>query len=451
MEWDTPPRTRLFAAAALLTLAAGLSYLQDGDIPSLNNILAGPISPPQGWTAQAEEAGAEAGAYAREELFSTAHQGLRDAVGAGTALQRLAGPAGAPRSGAGSSTPTQDPEETRQGQATAALLEEAAVEVGNDISDGTLGTGKKEALGTARAKGERQNDRSDAGRAKKRARPANSRPARIMSQNTAGEGPEGATPAKAPGRELRLKLQEAARLVSERSAEAKARGKAKRAPRFRPILLSALLGKKAIRPPTGRFGIPDLSGLAKLLPRLGPDGRLLAAEPAEASEVEALRPPDKTLQGCRVPGGHWHSSALGPLYHTGSSWGRPHAGRWAWAARAKEHWWAWTAPEEPTWLEHQGRWWWRSQNVWFLLHEGEPWGYRLFLEGKEEGLIHPGTGTKMVYSSDGLRVAVITPGDGAILFDALTGEEMARWSEEQIRKSKRPAGPSAPASVTLPR
>ena len=83
-----------------------------------------------------------------------------------------------------------------------------------------------------------------------------------------------------------------------------------------------------------------------------------------------------------------------------------------------------------------------------MLHQGEAWGYRTFSDARAEGLIHPMTGTRMLYSEDGRRVAVVTPGDGAAVFDARTGDELARWGESQLKK---PAGPRAPSALSLPR
>jgi len=78
-----------------------------------------------------------------------------------------------------------------------------------------------------------------------------------------------------------------------------------------------------------------------------------------------------------------------------------------------------------------------------MLHDGEAWGYRLFGERRAEGLIHPRTGTQMEYSADGKRVAMITPGDGAWLFDSHTGAVVERWTEAQMPAKPKPHAPSA--------
>jgi hypothetical protein len=48
----------------------------------------------------------------------------------------------------------------------------------------------------------------------------------------------------------------------------------------------------------------------------------------------------------------------------------------------------------------------------------------------------------MIYSKDFARVAVITPGEGAEVFDAATGVELARIQEERMPARRRPKAPS---------
>lgn len=225
------------------------------------------------------------------------------------------------------------------------------------------------------------------------------------------------------------------------------REKPKAYPKFKPVLLSKLLGKNAIRPPLIKTGVPDLSPLLARVPKLGPDGKPFKWFPAGLAAVEAAPPPGPELTACKLAKGHWHAAPAG-LYHDRTAWGLGGRPGWLWLKRAASHWWAWTAKDEPTWLWSRGHWWWKSDGIWFLLHQGEAWGYRIFGEYHQEGLIHPGTGTKMVYSADGLRVAVITPGDGAWLFDAVTGAILGRWSEEQMAK---PKPPRAPETLPTPR
>lgn len=230
---------------------------------------------------------------------------------------------------------------------------------------------------------------------------------------------------------------------------ATAKKTARRPPaKFRPLLLSALMGKNAIRPPQGDIAVPDLSILARRLPKNGPDGRPWNPPAAQPKDIESWRPLQRPLTDCRKSEGHWHQASGGWLYHEQKAWAATEEGRLGWLARQGGRWWAWTAAEEPTWLSHQGRWWWKSEGVWFLLHQAQAWAYRLFLNGRAEGLFHPGTGTSMVYSQDGRRVAVVTPGAGAVLFDAVTGQEIRRWSEEELKSRKKP---SAPSALTFPR
>ncbi|MDD5629051.1 MAG: hypothetical protein PHU21_08300, partial [Elusimicrobia bacterium] len=225
--------------------------------------------------------------------------------------------------------------------------------------------------------------------------------------------------------------------------EAARRGKAFKPPRWRPVLLSQALGLGAIRPPKFQGRAPDLSGLARAAPRTGPDGRPLSGAPARAEAVEAARPPSQAA-ACRRPVRHWHAQPAA-LFHYGRAWGLQRDRGWLWLKSSGRNWWAWTAPGQPTWLWHAQRWWWRSDGVWFMLHEGEVWGYRLFGERRREGLVHPASGTRLEYSADGARVAMITPGDGAWLFDARSGAVLGRWTEDQM--PARP-GPRAPRSLS---
>jgi hypothetical protein len=217
-------------------------------------------------------------------------------------------------------------------------------------------------------------------------------------------------------------------------------------PRWRPVRLSQALGTRAIRPPTLKGQVPDLSRLARLFPETGPDGKPLRWRPASAAALEGLKPPEAEAASCRRTARHWHPGP--PAFHTGKAWavGRPNG--WVWLQQSGKRWWAWTGPDQPTWLWHKERWWWRSQGIWFMLHQGEAWGYRLFSERGGEGLVHPGTGTRMEYSADGGRAALITPGDGAWLFDARSGALLRRWTEEQTPRSPKPR---APSTLSFPR
>ena len=49
--------------------------------------------------------------------------------------------------------------------------------------------------------------------------------------------------------------------------------------------------------------------------------------------------------------------------------------------------------------------------MWFLLHDGEPWGYQYLREWRSEGFVHS-SGAQMIYSADGTRVGLIVPDEG---------------------------------------
>ena len=122
------------------------------------------------------------------------------------------------------------------------------------------------------------------------------------------------------------------------------------------------------------------------------------------------------------------------------------ADSWGWVERSGERVWLWPSPDGPALLSHEGHWWWQSRGVWFLLHDGEPWGWRYLAEWRREGLVH-GSGTQMIYSDDGARVGVVTPGEGAVLYDSTTGAELGRWRADELPK---PRAARAPTRLRLP-
>lgn len=216
--------------------------------------------------------------------------------------------------------------------------------------------------------------------------------------------------------------------------------------RFRPILLSKLLGLGAIRPPPDDLKPPDFHPPEKI-PPLGPGGERISGERPTASELELVRPPE--IRGRCGKKSHWHLIPAAGLLHEGATWGQWARGRWSWLLKHERRWWLEVPPparegeEVPPLVRHGEHWWWKAGGRWFLLHQGEPWAYRGFEQLRSEGLLHPGTGTQMIYSADAKRVAVVTPGLGAVLFDAETGAELARWTQEQMPKPRRPAAPKA--------
>jgi hypothetical protein len=256
----------------------------------------------------------------------------------------------------------------------------------------------------------------------------------------------GSSPGRISGQRAKRTLGRSAEVQPHPRVKAESRAKALKPPRWRPVLLSKLLGAKAIRPPTTKVQVPDLSRWARRIPKTGPDGKAFIWVPAQAAALETLRPPGPETASCRRRADHWHAGAP-PAFHAGPAWGLSRGGGWLWLDRSGGQWWAWTAPDQPTWLWHGEHWWWRSDGVWFMLHDGEVWGYRLFGERRTEGLIHPGTGTRLEYSADGERAAMITPGDGAWLFDARSGAVLERWTEAQMPARPKP---HAPRAISLP-
>lgn len=209
-----------------------------------------------------------------------------------------------------------------------------------------------------------------------------------------------------------------------------------------------MLGGGALRPPK-ISKIPDLSSLHDLTPTTLGDGRPIDPVGPKLSEIDKLAAPDPEVVAghrSRSKKPHWHVHGRDHYLHRAAAWGRWHDKRWSWYLKKGKRWWISAGPKKPPLLLHRGHWWWKQGKMWFILHDGEPWGFRYFSRWKREGFIHPGTGTQIVYSADGRRVAVITPGKGAALFDAYTGRLIRRFSESEMPKKPRPKPP--PGSVT---
>ncbi|HAZ08091.1 MAG TPA: hypothetical protein DCZ01_06120 [Elusimicrobia bacterium] len=210
--------------------------------------------------------------------------------------------------------------------------------------------------------------------------------------------------------------------------------------RFLPPRLSLLLGPRPLRPPPSDLRPPlSLAGLPARRPETDALGSPL---PPPASKLSALEPIDpEVLPADRRRAAHWD----GDSWHDGQARGLTRDGGWVWLDKDGERWWG-LAAQTPLVL-HQKRWWLREQGVWLLLHQGEPWVWRRFQDWGEEGLYHPATGTEIVYSADLSRAAVITPGEGSVVYDILTGRELGRIPEELMPARRRP---KAPQSLTLP-
>ncbi len=188
---------------------------------------------------------------------------------------------------------------------------------------------------------------------------------------------------------------------------------------FKPALLSKLLGPKPLRPPRGSVRAPEINPWRA---HPAPQGlRPMTALEAEGVEGSAAGEREK-ISGVR------------------------RADSWGWVERSGERVWLWPSPDGPALLSHEGHWWWQSRGVWFLLHDGEPWGWRYLAEWRREGLVH-GSGTQMIYSDDGARVGVVTPGEGAVLYDSTTGAELGRWRADELPK---PRAARAPTRLRLP-
>lgn len=288
--------------------------------------------------------------------------------------------------------------------------------------------------------------------------PAIARPGAAPGGGTGGA--RRAAPAQAPGRPgargmrdrgLRRSPGPSATPVPPRPAPRPRRPVAPPAPRQRPLLLSKALGKDSIRPPRVKVMPPDLRYLQGRTPRSMPDLSPFRAQSASLSQIESSGPPDaKAVAGARPCRSrpHWHPGRQAHHYHDGAAWGRWERGTWTWFAKKGGRWWTWAGPTVPALLRHGDHWWWSTEQLWFLLHEGEPWGYRHFSDlDRLEGFIHPATGTRMVYSADGSKVAVVSQDRGAVLFDATSGAVLGRWGPEELPK---PRGPTAPSSLSFP-
>lgn len=226
-----------------------------------------------------------------------------------------------------------------------------------------------------------------------------------------------------------------------RAARPSSRAPAKR--RVRPLLLSRLLGRGALRPPPSGLLPPDLSRLKGRRPLLLPGGSPTPTRAYDLDRVEA-QDPRRAEAACRRRARHWDHAAL---WHDGPARGVVADARWLWLWREDARWWAVRTFEEPPLLRHRGLWWSKQRGVWFALHDAELWSWRRFADWDAEGLIRLADGVELVYSADFSMVAVVTPGAGAVLYDAFTGAELGEWREEELPRRR----PRAPAALRLPR
>lgn len=174
-----------------------------------------------------------------------------------------------------------------------------------------------------------------------------------------------------------------------------------------------------------------------------PDGLAVPTRSYELDRIEAMDPRTASVPRHRK-GPHWDK---GPLWHDGSARGVTQEERWLWLWRDSARWWAAADAPYASMLRHRGLWWSKQKGVWFALHEGQLWSWRRFARWDAEGLIRLTDGVEIVYSADFTKVAVITPGKGAVLYDARTGAELGEWLETELPRRR----PKAPDDLRLPR
>lgn len=128
------------------------------------------------------------------------------------------------------------------------------------------------------------------------------------------------------------------------------------------------------------------------------------------------------------------------MWHRGAERGLLEDGAWLSLRLDAGRWWAYAAGGAQ--LRHDGVWWMKERGVWLVVHQGRPWAWRSFQDWDAQGLFEPGSGTEMIYSQDFARVAVITPGRGAEVYDAATGERLAEIPQERLPARRRPRRPA---------
>ncbi len=216
------------------------------------------------------------------------------------------------------------------------------------------------------------------------------------------------------------------------------RGSADR--RLKPLLLASLIGPRALRPPpAGLVPPPTPADWAERRPARAENGRELSGAAAGLAALDSTDP--ATLGRDRRKDAHWDADA----WHDREVRGLVRDGGWLRLQEEDGRWWAFAGGGAQ--LRHDGVWWMKERGIWFVVHEGRPWAWRSFQDWDAQGLFEPSSGTEMVYSQDFARVAVITPGEGAAVFDAATGAELARVPEEGMPPRRRP---KAPAELRLP-
>lgn len=446
-QWDSPKRSKLFLAAALAVAVTGTmvsARFGVGDIPNWET--AGseaklkidpsqplPLSSPSPSKSFMEAGGAAAPDSAKkpadtEDPFS-ADGSLRDALASPSAQAApsqaasaaFAGPAGRlPGAFAPASAPSAQAAARRRLSGFAGAAPAGASRLRAGGAQGR--TFSSESVG---ASASRSPSAADASR----------RASRLDARTPAERFFSGANLSGA-GSPLHAGFARPSSEDDEPASEA-ARRSRRGAHKLHPALLSKLLGKHALKSPQG-VAVPSFKPWSLPIPAAGPGGEEISPRPLGLAAAEGVAPPS----ACERGGSHWHDDPSGARWlHEGKIWGRASEAGWAWAQRDGGRLWLYPETSGAPLLRWEEHWWLRSRGLWFLMHDGAPWGARFLEEWGSEGFVHP-SGARMIYSADGSRVGLIEPDAGAILYDAQDGTELGRWTPQQLPKPRPAKVPS---------
>ncbi|HVC09861.1 MAG TPA: hypothetical protein VNH15_07985 [Elusimicrobiota bacterium] len=210
--------------------------------------------------------------------------------------------------------------------------------------------------------------------------------------------------------------------------------------------MTGMLGRNPLKPPSAVRGFPTRNPWNRPLPNRLPPELEIKTSGLQENQIESVRPP-ALKDGRKVPDGKWIRQGSAAYYHQGEYWGRLENGQWSWLDKSGGRWWLWSAPGKPPVLWSKNHWWAQSSGLWFLLHNGEAWGYQYLNDWSQEGFRNE-SGAQIVYSKDGSRVLVSTPKDGAALFNAQTGARLGQWRPEPAPRGPHPHLPS-PSSIAF--
>ncbi|MBI5629545.1 MAG: hypothetical protein HY921_01535 [Elusimicrobia bacterium] len=226
-----------------------------------------------------------------------------------------------------------------------------------------------------------------------------------------------------------------------RRGQLPAAGAYERLRRLKPPSFSRSLGAKPLRPPEASLAPPSGNPWAGPLPRHLEDGTPIFPYGLSLDEAEAVEPPQLKKLGAHHGKVHWHRNDSGHYLHHGDLWGSWSRGHWSWLERQDSRWWLWANASAGALAWQQGHWWLREGERWFLLHQGTPWGYQALINRWGQGGYERPDGSQLLYSADGRRVAVIVSGEGAALYDALSGEALGYWPDSELpARFKMPLG-----------